>query len=293
MKSETHGRSPFINPMSQKLKIVSASTITLEEFAEAFNASFAGYFYPQTLNARALARRFRIEQIDAERSLVAYGETERLAGMALLAIRGEVGWIGGFGIVEEMRGQGLGQELMNAVLEQARDCGLRKLTLEVLARNTAARRLYERAGMTVVRDLLFLDRQKVSEAEHRTLSLRESAPARLLRHFERLHQGTGRPAWQRDLPALLSREKMRGFYLGREDMPEAYTLMAERPDGFHYLIDLAATDETQAARLCAALDEMRASLRVVNEPEESVFVKALLECGFVEADRQHEMAMEL
>jgi ribosomal protein S18 acetylase RimI-like enzyme len=48
------------------------------------------------------------------------------------------------------RGQGLGARLLEAVAERARRDGYRAVRLEVVNTNTAARRLYERAGFGVV-----------------------------------------------------------------------------------------------------------------------------------------------
>lgn len=47
---------------------------------------------------------------------------------------------------EEFRGRGIGTALIEAVMDRARSSGCCKVTLEVRARNTAARRLYDRLG---------------------------------------------------------------------------------------------------------------------------------------------------
>ena len=49
----------------------------------------------------------------------------------------------------EMRGRGIGSTLMDHVEERARRCGSSRLCLDVAAKNTGARRLYERRGMSV------------------------------------------------------------------------------------------------------------------------------------------------
>ncbi|PYT03472.1 MAG: hypothetical protein DMF65_04155 [Acidobacteria bacterium] len=147
-----------------RLRFVPAASVSLEEYAAGFTASFVGYHFNLTLDAARLARKIRVEQHDLQHSLVAY-EGEELVGVAALAIRGEAGWVGGFGVVPRRRGRGLGRLLMAALLEQARACRLRRLTLEVLAQNAAARRLYEGAGMRVTRDLLILARAVVAGKE--------------------------------------------------------------------------------------------------------------------------------
>jgi GNAT superfamily N-acetyltransferase len=268
------------------LRFIPASSVSLAEYAAAFTAGFQGYQFPVAMNAGGLARRVRFEQYDLENSLVAY-DGAGLAGVAALAVRGEAGWVAGFGVVPERRGAGVGREMMSALLERARACGLRRLSLEVLARNTAARRLYESAGMRVARDLLIMERAgDAGRAELRE----EAAPAELLAHFARLH--AVRPAWQRDLPSLLVAH-LRGFRVGPADAPRAYALVGRAPDGSHYISDLAAADSASARELCAGLTAFATVLKIINEPAEGLFVEPLLESGFAETERQHEMRMDL
>lgn len=272
------------------LTFKSAATLSLEELAAAFNAGFAGYFYPMQMNGVTLARRVRLEQIDLHHSLVAHDGGE-FVGLALLAMRGQRGWCGGFGIVPEYRGRGCATELMSAFVSEARDCGLKKLSLEVLTRNTPAIRLYQRAGMRVTRDLLIFERTREAGIAEPPHELKEAEPSSLLRHFERLHAWS--PAWARDFVSLLSAEELRGFYLGDRDAPDAYALLVKRPDGITQVIDLAAVDEVCADALAAGIAFRCGALRVVNEPEDSLFIAALTSNGFVEKERQHEMACEL
>ena len=296
---------------SNGLRFVSAASVSLEEYAALFTASFGGYRYAITFDAERLARRVRQEHHDLRHSLVAYAGAKPV-GVAALAVRGDAGWVGGFGVVPEERGRGRGRELMSALLERARACGLRRLSLEVLASNTAARALYERAGMRVARDLLILERPAAttqdaaadgttaeearaaprSPNDGPTSLLTDAAPAELLGHFARLH--TEPPAWQRDLASLLVKSRLRGLRLGDDAArTEAYALVSHEADGSTYLVDLAAAGDAAAARICDAVTRLPGTLKIVNEPEHGPFVRPLLARGFVEADRQHEMRLDL
>jgi hypothetical protein len=184
---------------------------------------------------------------------------------------------------------------MSALLERARGCGLRRLTLEVLVRNATARRIYEELGMRVTRDLVLLERAAevgaVRPRPSRRRNLKEAEPAELLAHFARLH--TAPPQWSRDLPSLLVQSGMCGVYLGRRARPKAYALLARGTDGATYLADLAAADAEATRELSEALLQLDGTLKLKNEPEPSLFVAPLLELGFVEFERQHEMTVEL
>jgi RimJ/RimL family protein N-acetyltransferase len=59
------------------------------------------------------------------------------------------GWHLGMGLLPEMRGRGLGERLVRAAVDAARDAGAERVELEVYASNHAARRLYERVGFVV------------------------------------------------------------------------------------------------------------------------------------------------
>ncbi|MET0626375.1 MAG: GNAT family N-acetyltransferase [Pyrinomonadaceae bacterium] len=282
--------------MTDPLKIVPAATLSLEAFAAAFTNAFQGYYHAVSHDGASLARRVRAEQYDLVNSLVAYAGRE-VAGIAALAVRGRRGWCAGFGIVPELRGRGRGRELMSAFVARAREAGLRRLSLEVMAPNVAARRLYERAGMSVTRDLLVLERPAGGAAEgdetktpRRARAPKEATAEELLAHYWRLHAEP--PAWQRELASLLAAD-LRGFYVGPRARPRAYALTGQGQDGNTYVSDLAAAGEAQAEELCAALGRTPGVLRIVNEPEQSPFAAPLLRHGFAEVTRQHEMSMEL
>ena len=267
------------------LRFVPATSVSLVDYAAAFSAGFRGYLLPFSMDAGALARRVRLGQYDLENSLLAY-EGDEVAGVAALAVRGEEGWVAGFGVVPERRGAGVGREMMAALVERARACGLRHLSLEVLKGNEAARRLYESAGMRATRDLLIMER---AGAEGGT-TLDEAEPGELLRHFARLH--AVRPAWQRDLPSLLA-ARLDGYRLGPADAPRAYALVGRGPDAAPYVSDLAAEDAPAARELCRGLAGLAPVLKLINEPEDGLFVEPLRESGFVETTRQHELHMDL
>jgi ribosomal protein S18 acetylase RimI-like enzyme len=57
--------------------------------------------------------------------------------------------VNGLAVAPAAQGQGVGQRLIESVVESAKQRGLAKITLRVLGHNTGARRLYERCGFVV------------------------------------------------------------------------------------------------------------------------------------------------
>lgn len=277
--------------MEDGVRFVSAAAVSLEAFAAAFTSAFAGYPVPVAVDAVWLSRRARYEQHDLLNSLVAFEGAEAV-GTAILGVRGERGWVAGFGVVPRWRGRGLACRLMSELVGRARASGLRRLSLEVLQGNTAAVRLYERAGMSHTRDLLILERPAdwAGPAAGRAGALTEAPAEELLEHFTRLH--TEPAAWQREPVGLLT-AKLRGLYLGPRSRPRACAILKYTEEGEALLSDLGAADARQARALCAALGGLSGLLKLQNEPERSPFVAPLLEHGFAEVLRQHEMSMEL
>lgn len=272
------------------LRFVSAATVSLEAYAAAINAAFEGYPVRVAFTAPMMARRIRFEQHELECSLIAL-EGEEVVGMAGLAVRGGRGWVSGFGVVPARRGRGLGGRLMSELVSRARAYGLRRLSLDVLTENVAAIRLYEGAGMRITRDQLVLERPADYPPKAAGRAPREAPAEELLTHYWRLHPV--RPAWQRELPALLAAD-LRGLYVGGRARPRAYALLGRgRTDGNIYISDLAAAEAAGAEEMCAALGRTGGLLKIINEPASGPYAAPLLAHGFVETLRQHEMTMEL
>ena len=74
--------------------------------------------------------------------------------------------INGVAVHPDASGQGVGRRLVEAVADEARSRGARKVTLRVLGSNAVARRLYERCGFVeegVLREEFLLDGHYVDD----------------------------------------------------------------------------------------------------------------------------------
>jgi GNAT superfamily N-acetyltransferase len=117
-----------------------------------FTAAYEGYVIPMHIGEEQL--RFMVDAfdiwLDASRIAALDG---RDVGLANLAIRGDDAWIGGVGVVPAARRRGIGEALMHALHDQARELGVRRVWLEVIEQNESAFRLYERLGYAVKRNV--------------------------------------------------------------------------------------------------------------------------------------------
>ena len=131
---------------------VPASGFSAGELAALFTAGYEGYYVPLAVDEAAFSFMANAWDYDLEASRVAVGE-DGPVGLCVLARRGEDGWIGGVGVSTRARRGGVGEQLMLAVLDEARAAGLRRVWLEVLVQNEPAIRLYEKLGFAAVREL--------------------------------------------------------------------------------------------------------------------------------------------
>ena len=245
------------------MELVPAASLDLDELAEVFNAGYSDYFVPLRLDPAGLDFTIEICDIDLAASRVALEDGEP-AAFALLAVRGDEGWIGGMGTVPARRRQGLGEQTLKAVLDEARTRGLASVRLEVIEQNDPARKLYEKLGFERMRDLgvWILDSAapRITQAQpadlddaHGWIRANRSAPEPWQRADETLQHIRDRGI---DLQALTVERE--GETVG--------ALVYQTGQGPPGVSQLAARDEQAAANLLVALAAYGDGFRIVNLP---------------------------
>jgi ribosomal protein S18 acetylase RimI-like enzyme len=247
------------------------------------NRAYEGYLVEVRFDAAALASHVERNDIDAGASLALFEDGVPLA-VGALARRGTRGWIGGFGVVPERRGAGLGRALGEGLLQRARDLGLTSVALEVLVDNHAAIELYRRLGFATERDVVLLARDAESASGEG-----DDAPAATL-----IAAGEGRTPrspWQREPSVLRRVDGLSGLCLGDPQAPYAALLWSEGPGGVA-VWDAWGSEAgvTELARELAAR-RPRSAARMLNEPDGSPAHRGLLAAGWRETGRQHEMTI--
>lgn len=278
----------FNRDMPKSIVFHPATRYTTQELAAFFTAVYEGYAFPVLITAEQMAKRYREEAIDPGLSAV-MEMSGQAAGVFLLGRRGNTCWCGGFGLNKDRRGQGLALRLADEMVAKARLSGATRLQLEVLKNNTVAKRVYERAGMRVSRELLILQWSAPAEAQRSPSDQLQLLPVE--KHLARLRlEDSPKPCWQRELPSLLARS---GLDALQTRDGKASALIFRLPEGSLRLLSLWCEDQTSAAALLAALQQAAKRIAVVNEPEDSPLLPLLHAAGFAENDRQYEMSMTL
>src|SRR5918998_3291615 len=86
-------------------------TLHPQALAAAFNAVYAGYVEPFVMDERAARQHVAVNDIALDRSPLWLDDAGDVVGLGAIGVRGERGWVGGFGVAPAYRGRGLGHRL--------------------------------------------------------------------------------------------------------------------------------------------------------------------------------------
>jgi GNAT superfamily N-acetyltransferase len=253
------------------LDLRSARALAPAERAELFNAAYEGYVVPFHLDEQQLTFMDDVFDLDLDASRVAYRDGEPV-GLANLGLRGEEAWIGGVGVVSGARRSGVGEALMRALHEQARERGVRRVWLEVIVENTSASALYEKLGYELVQDVEVWTLPGV-EGE---LAGREVPPSEAKAQLPERHE-----PWQRADGTLVNYDDVSGLVTDTGAML--------------FCVRSSAQLQQYAGEPEPLLHALRTfgDVYILNLPADDPAATVLRELGGSVVVRQHEMLLEL
>ena len=255
------------------LDIRSARLLSSSDRATLFTAAYEGYLLPFRIDEQQLAVMDAAFDIDVDASRIAFRDGEPV-GLGNLGVRCEDAWIGGVGVVTAARRSGVGEALMGALHEQARERGVRRIWLEVIDRNLGAFALYEKLGYRVVRDVEVWSLPK----EDGPFAARDVPAAEAHARVRELR--SGREPWQRADATLTSYDDLRG--LETDDGVAVF-----RAGNAVQLLQFAG----RAEPLLAALRRL-GTVSVLNLPVDDPAAEALHALDANVVVWQHEMLLE-
>jgi ribosomal protein S18 acetylase RimI-like enzyme len=281
------------------LTLIPAREVSLTERAQILNRSYIDYYVPMRLSPDQMASIDRFYDIDLDRSVMAMSEHE-LVGMALLSVRGDRGWISGVGVLPQHRRRGIASAMVGRLVEGARQAGVHEISLEVIAQNTSAWRLYAEARFEVTRELLLWRRAADADAlpipEERLIG---ASPDVMLQRFDRWHSEP--VTWQRDA-ATLSRMaeagRLKGYQLEWRGAPAAYCLISGYGESVALMdigIDPATRIVTPGRILLQALSHLHwgKAMTISNVPADDPLNRVLAALRCLVPVRQREMKLAL
>ena len=293
--------------MRTEIAVGTTADVSISALAEVAGAAWRDSPYDEVETeaaptAESYAERCRVCDIDLAHSVVSRDASGRIIGFAMLGRRGHRGWCGDFGVVPEWRVQGVGHRLMEAFLQQAGLAGVRTVTLEVWGGNHPARRIYERAGFTAVRELVALRAEAASLGIHKGedagVTVRPAEACVLPDWFGR-EDGREMPTWERELLSLLAASSNRTLVSVRDGCERALVVhRPAEPIGRILVVRVGLTADAQPSDVgallrAAAADTGGTYLLDGDEPAGSAVHGVLVNLGFRELGRALEMMREL
>jgi ribosomal protein S18 acetylase RimI-like enzyme len=250
-------------------------------------AAFRGDLYgeAETMSEEWFAGHIACNDVDIARS-ARWIEDGELSGIALLALRGERAWIGGFGVVPALRGRGLAARYLAETLDLARDAGARTVELEVLAQNAAAIAVYRKGGFETIGELAVWSRDPLAPAAPRAVAPRSFSVGEVA-SVARVPS----TCWQREPRSVAAWSPAELVLAGPAAEPAAYAFVG-RTGARATVLDAGARDAAAAEVLLVELDRAVPDQRLMlpNEPPEGPLHDALFASGrWTQPVRQHRM----
>jgi GNAT superfamily N-acetyltransferase len=264
------------------VSVRSATELSYGELAGLFTAAYEGYFVPLTVDEATFGFMVDVFDLDLSESLVAHDDGP--VGLANLGRRGARTWLGGVGVVQDRRRQGIGELLTRQLVERASALGAEEMVLEVIVENRPAVRLYEKLGFVRTRELevLSLTSSAAGGADAEEVQVAEA------RSIVRAQRKDDEP-WQRDdgtVDRLAEREPpLRGIVAG--DAAAVYRVAAPSVS----LVQAAGGEQGLRAILSAL--RAQGTVSAVNYPAGGAVAEVLLAVGADVALRQYEMVKRL
>ncbi|MGO0063755.1 N-acetyltransferase family protein [Brevibacillus fluminis] len=142
------------------------SECTFLQAVEAWNKGFEGYFFDATTTVDRFITRFAYEGLSSDLSIVAF-QDDQPVGLILSGVRTidgkKVAWNGGTGVASAYRKQGVGREMMKALIGLYEEAGIEVAILEAFRQNEKAIALYQQMGYEIIDQLLFLQHTEAFE----------------------------------------------------------------------------------------------------------------------------------
>lgn len=144
--------------INDSIKLIPASRFSIEQLTAIYNQTRVDYMIPMPMNAARLAEYIATYDVDLELSRVATTQDGEMLGVAMLGVRKDRVWVTRLGVIPNTRRSGVGQALMEGLIEQVERMHINFVMLEVIKNNVPAHQLFLKLGFREIGDLLVLRR---------------------------------------------------------------------------------------------------------------------------------------
>jgi ribosomal protein S18 acetylase RimI-like enzyme len=141
-----------------EIKLIPASRFSFEQLTAIYNQTRVDYLVPMPMNPARLAEYVATYEVDLEHSLVAATPDGEMLGVAMLGLREGRAWLTRLGVLPNTRRAGIGQALVEGLMEHAARLSIDFVMLEVIKHNVPAHQLFLKFGFREIGELLILRR---------------------------------------------------------------------------------------------------------------------------------------
>ena len=150
------------NLVNTAIKLIPVSRFNYEQLAAIYNQTRVDYLVPMPMNAARLAEYVKTYDVNLDYSMVATTQDGEMLGIIMMGLREDRAWITRLGVIPNTRRNGVGQALMESLMEQAVRLSINFVMLEVIKNNTPAHQLFLKLGFYEVGELLVLRRSPLT-----------------------------------------------------------------------------------------------------------------------------------
>jgi len=262
---------------------------------KAFNLAYSDYLVPLQLSEEQLRNTHHQTDTNMQLSLAAL-VNGKIVGMGFLCVRQQRGWIGGMGVIPEYRRYGIGREIMNGLIGNARKIGIKTVQLEVIEGNDPAHRLYLDIGFEPTRRLLIIQAAPIASviANADDYTVQPSDLTTVLDFYDDLHSVPN--PWQREATSLRKANDL-SAWIGRVENDVVGYVIGRTPERMIQIMDAAFRPEHPLAletilqKLWQQQPDVPASM--VNLPDDDPAWPVFEHMGFSEHLAQIEMSLTL
>lgn len=194
------------------VRLVSASTYTIEQLAGIYNETRVDYLVPMPMNSRRLAEYVHDFDIDMSHSVVALID-DKVVGLGMLGLRDSTSWVTRLGVLPNNRRIGIGEAILTKMLDASRQFGMKEAHLEVINGNERALALFNKLGFVERQEYLVLRRAPSQPSHISSGSMMWLDKTEALRYL----QTAPRQTWINSPMSMKNMDNLGGMHVNEND----------------------------------------------------------------------------
>ena len=272
-----------------ELQYLPAAQFSLEQLTDVYNQARQNYMIPMPMTTDELIHYIHVYDIDLEQSIVVVHD-QQLVSIGMLGIRECGSWVTRLGTLASHRGLGIGQAVVEKLLQNSDNLGIKQNFLEVIAGNHAAQHIFEKLGFKQIRELCVLRKEPgLPSQSPSTQSITPLKPSQFLA----LLQKRALPAWTNQTETFTHLDNVSGFEIVHPEIGSGWLIYQLHNTTIPYLVFGSTSKEPSRAlyHLLTYLNTThpQASQYIQNIPSDDPHLQAFYQIGYQDDFRRIEM----